>query len=147
MLNILLLITAYILNNPAVAEPLHGYLNEQGEQVTPITYATIPPTYGLEKTQRTKLQGHAIEDKELHGSLYLVNPSGLVIWRTTRHPETALLKRGDRILAIDSHAFSLILWHNLLTDITYHLTVKHKDKTIEDIPWFRMTDLEYEQNR
>ena len=32
-------------------------------------------------------------------------------------------------------------------DTIYHVTVKHKDKTIEDIPWFRMTDLEYEQNR
>lgn len=125
MIKLLLIFTVYILSQPVTAEPLHGYLNQQ----------------------QTPLVGHVIEDKGLHGNIYLVNAGGLVFWRISRHPDTALLKRGDRILAIDGHKFNLSFWRNLMYDTTYHLTVKHKDKTIEDIPWFRMTPLEYEQNR
>lgn len=147
MTTILMLFTLYALASPAVEEPLHGYISEHGEQATSITYATTPPSYDQIKPQQTPLVGHVIEDKGVHGNLYLVNKKGLVFWRVSHHPDTAFLKRGDRILAIDGHKFNLNLWHNLMCDFMYHLTVEHKDKTIEDIPWMKMTPLEYEQNR
>ena len=53
--------------------------------------------------QHAPLVGHAIKDKEVHGNRYFVNNKGLVYRRITRHPDTAMLKPGDTILAIDGH--------------------------------------------
>jgi hypothetical protein len=142
MLNILLLFTVYTLNNSAVAEPLHGYLNDDG---TPITYATIPPSYDL-KLQQTTLQGSVTDDNSRHGTHYWITPRGLVLMALNSHHDS-MFKRGDRILTIDGRRYTRSLMDNIAPDVNCQIVVKRKSGITEEITWFKMTPWEYEQNR
>jgi hypothetical protein len=106
--------------------------------ILPPALADQLPLHGLAETQQTPLCGHVSDQNQLHASKYLVNKNGLILWRITRYPKTAMLKRGDRILTIDGHQFTLTRWMSTTPDINYHLVIKHKDGTIEEKDWQRL---------